>query len=150
MFVVTAHTPHIPPLSHCTAVWAWTDDMWALWSNGHEGCQDAVTCVPDVCGQLWEFALHVQVGDELVQAARAGLASGHGWLLRARAGLCQLLRARVAPAQRQATMQLCAAVSAVGRSQWLLASSRNVVRPGPEHEKILPGILSTDSPAAWM
>ena len=69
----------------------------------------------------------MQVAAELGQAARAGLAGGRGWLLRARAGLCQLLRARVAPAQRQAALQLCAAVSAVGGPHWLLASSRNVV-----------------------
>ena len=64
---------------------------------------------------------------ELAHYGKVGFTTGRSWLLRARVGLCQLLRARVAPAQRQATLQLCAAVSAVGGPHWLLASSRNVV-----------------------
>lgn len=64
---------------------------------------------------------------ELAHYGKEGFMTGRSWLLRARAGLCQLLCARVAPAQRQATLQLCAAVAAVGGPHWLLASSRNVV-----------------------
>ena len=72
--------------------------------------------------------LLMQVHAELERTARADLAQGQGWLLRARAGLSQLLRAKVAPAQRQAMLQLAAAVTAVGGPYWLLASSRAVVR----------------------
>ena len=69
----------------------------------------------------------MQDEEEFLEISRLGAATGMGWLLRARAGLSQLLRARVAPAQRQATLQLCAAVAAVGGPHWLLASSRSMV-----------------------
>ena len=69
----------------------------------------------------------LQALSRLERGARAELASGQGWLLRARAGLGQLLRAKVAPAQRQAILQLCARVADVGSTKWLLTSSRYVV-----------------------
>lgn len=79
------------------------------------------------CMLSWSAKCLLQAQADLERAARLDMAGGQGWPLRARAGLGQLLRAKVAPAQRQATLQLCAAVSAVGGPQWLLTSSRNVV-----------------------
>ncbi len=69
----------------------------------------------------------LQAHTKLERGARAELASGQGWLLRARAGLGQLLRAKVAPTQRQAILQLCARVADVGSTQWLLTSSGYMV-----------------------
>ena len=75
--------------------------------------------------------LPLQAHTKLGTGAQAELASGQGWLLRVRAGLGQLLRAKVAPAQRQAILQLCARVADVGGTQWLLTSSRYMVSIHP-------------------
>ena len=92
-------------------------------------CTTMKTCVAALHAPARKVPL--QAHTKLERGAQAELASGQGWLLRARAGLGQLLRARVAPAQRQAILQLCARVADVGGTQWLLTSSRYMVSIHP-------------------
>ena len=87
----------------------------------------------------------LQAHTKLERGARAELSSGQGWLLRARAGLGQLLRAKVAPVQRQAILQLCARVADVGSTQWLLTSSRYMVSIHP----LMCLLHVTDSRLQW-
>jgi hypothetical protein len=69
----------------------------------------------------------VQLEGCLEESARGDARSG--WPAKARSGIATLLRGRLAPAQRQTTLQLAASVLGLVGAEWLLAPSHNGVRP---------------------
>ncbi len=70
----------------------------------------------------------VQVEECLLASAKAAASCGMGWPLQARSGIATLLRGRLAPAQRQAALQVAASILGLVGPEWLLASSHDGVR----------------------
>ena len=70
----------------------------------------------------------MQLEESLEESVRANARSGSGWPAKARSGIATLLGSRLAPAQRQTTLQLAASILGLVGAEWLLALFHNGVR----------------------
>lgn len=70
----------------------------------------------------------VQVEECLLASSKDAAKFGTGWSLQARSGIATLLRGRLAPAQRQAALQVAASILDLVGPDWLLAPSHDGVR----------------------
>ncbi len=71
----------------------------------------------------------MQVEERLQDSAGVAAGTGSCWPAQARSGIATLLRGRLAPAQRQTTLQVAASILGLVGAKWLLAPSHDGVRP---------------------